>query len=435
MGKSRTFQRKRAMEKELVFSVSEFNAQVNLILVEHLPKVAVEGEISELRAAGGNTFLFLTLKDEKAELKVFAFTARLTEWSFLEEGMTVRVYGHPELYKPRGRFNLHAEEILPVGEGSLRLAFEKLKKKLGEEGLFAPERKRCLPLFPETIGLLTAPNSRAFSDFTKVLKNRMGGLKIFFFPIPVQGIKAPSQIRKAINWFAHRKTRIDLLVITRGGGSLEDLAAFNTEEVVRAVYGCPLPVVSAVGHEADVSLVDLAADLRASTPSNAAELIVRDRNELINQVDNLSWRAYQALKLKVSTDERRIIQALRLAEGFFQDQWRLVTKVEERTKSLEIRLARLVADYTNQVGMSWQQISQQLLGRVNQFSTTIVGLWRLAESFNPRLVLARGYSVTRKQDGQILKSSLEIEVGEKMVTDLSRGKIDSVVKRVEPQRR
>jgi exodeoxyribonuclease VII large subunit len=425
------------MEKELVFSVSEFNARVNLILAEHFPMIAVEGEISEFHTAKGNSLLYLTLKDEKAELTVFAFTTQLTGWNLLEEGMMVRVYGRPELYEPRGRFNLHAEEILPVGEGSLRLAFEKLKKKLGDEGLFAPERKRRLPLFPETIGLLTAPNSRAFSDFTKILKNRMGGLKIFFSPIPVQGIEAPRRIIEAINWFAHQKAKVDLLVITRGGGSLEDLAAFNTEEVVRAVYGCPFPVVSAVGHEADVSLVDLVADLRASTPSNAAELIVRHRHELANQVDNLSWRAYQILKLKVSTHEGRIIQALNVAERFFQAQRLIVVNMEGKAKASRIRLARLVADYSAQVGTSWQQINRRLAIRASWFLTTIDWLWRLAENFNPRLVLARGYSVTRRHNGQILKSSREVEVGEKIVTDLSRGKIDSVVesKKVESQRR
>lgn len=419
------------MEEGAVFSVSEFNAQVNLILAEHLPTVAVEGEISELHIAKGDRLLYLVLKDEKAELTVFSFTSRLMGWDLLEEGMMVRVYGRPELYEPRGQFNLQAERILLVGEGTLRLALEKLKKKLGDEGLFAPERKRLLPLFPETIGLLTAPNSKAFSDFTKILQDRMGGLKIFFFPIPVQGIEAPKRIIEAINWFIHQKAEIDLLVVTRGGGSLEDLAAFNTEEVVRTIYSCPFPVVSAVGHEADVSLVDLVADVRASTPSMAAELIVRHRHELANQVDNLKRRIYQALQLQVATHTGRIIQALSVAEKFFQTWWLVITNLEGRTKASGIKLSGLVTDYTTRVGTGWYQINHQLAVQTRWLWAETDKLWHLAESFNPRSVLARGYSVTRRHNGQLLKSSDEVAVGEKIMTDLSRGKIDSIVEMVE----
>ena len=419
------------MKEELVFSVSEFNAQVNLLLVENLPRVAVEGEISELHLAKGDRLLYLVLKDEKAELRVFSFTNQLVGWDLLEEGMMVRVYGRPELYEPRGQFNLHAERILPVGEGTLRLALEKLRKKLGDEGLFIPERKRSLPFFPETIGLLTASNSKAFADFTKILHDRMGGLKIFFFPIPVQGIEAPKRIIEAVNWFIHQKAEIDLLVVTRGGGSLEDLAAFNNEEVVRVLYACPFPVVSAVGHEADVSLVDLVADVRAATPSMAAELIVQHRSELSNQIDNLSWKAYQALKLQIATQTGRLIQALNVAERFFQG-WRLtLANLEGRFKASRFKLSGLVADDAAWIGTGWYQIKQRLAVQVRSFGAEIDKLGHLAESFNPRSVLARGYSVTRRDNGQLLKNSEEVEVGEKIVTDLSHGKIDSIVEMVE----
>lgn len=413
-----------------VLSVSEFNEQVNLLLGQHFPEVVVEGEISELRTAKNDTLLYITLKDEKAELKIFAFSSKIINWKQLEEGMSVQVFGRPEIYSPRGRLNFHAHDIIPVGEGALRIAFEKLKKKLEIEGFFAPERKRPLPDFPEKIGLLTAPKSRAYSDFIKVLGERIGGLEILFYPVQVQGVEAPKQIVKALNWFTTKATEVDLLVVTRGGGSLEDLAAFNTEEVVRAVYRSPVPVVAAVGHEADISLIDLVADLRASTPSNAAELVVPHREELGRVVNNYFRHLTSGLRIKVNLVSGRIDQSINAIERYFQKQRLIVSTLERRVATIGLTLTRLAADSLARLNLYWQTIDGRVGYKLNLVLGKIEQDRRLVESLNPEAILARGYSVTRAADGRILKDVSQTEVGDRIFTRLSRGKIDSTIERL-----
>lgn len=417
------------MVDDHVFTVSEFNEQINLLFGQHFPEVVVEGEISEIHTAKSNRLLYVTLKDKNAELTVFAYTAEVFGWRVLEAGMSVQVFGRPEIYAPRGQFNLHAHDILPVGEGALRIAFEKLKERLSGEGLFAPERKRPLPFFPEIIGLITAPGRDAYSDFIKVLGERMGGIKIIFFPVQVQGIEAPRQIIKALNWFAGKGPRLDLLVIARGGGSLEDLAAFNTEEVVRAVFSFPDPVVSAVGHEADISLVDLVADLRASTPSNAAELIVRHRDDLNLEVDYLGRRIYDQIELQKTKILGRVSQAVEVVEKYFYHQQFRVAALEAKAGAIRAILAGSVADYSSQTNLFWQQIDQRLRNRLDGLSSETDSRWRLLKSLNPKTILARGYSITQTKDGRLLKDTTRVKIGDLLETVLSRGKMESIVNR------
>lgn len=410
-----------------VFSVSEFNEQINLLLSQHFPDVAVGGEISELHSAKSDRLLYLTLKDEKAELAVFAFSTEIISWQQLAVGMTVQVFGRPEIYEPRGRFNFHAHDIVPVGEGSLRIAFEKLKKRLETEGLFAPDRKRPLPFFPERIGLLTAPGSRAYSDFVKVLGERMGGLTIVFSPVQVQGVEAPKQIVKAIKYFSHKQSEIDVLVVTRGGGSLEDLAAFNTEEVVRVVYSCPIPVLSAVGHEADISLIDLAADLRASTPSNAAELIISHRADLTRQVSYRWSQIGKDLQSRLRSALARVDRAINVIDRYFQKQQLVVSTLEGRIKRIGVGLVRLSSERRAQLELSWQMVNRQMGFKAGWVKSEIDHRWRLLEGLNPEAVLARGYSVTRGGAGRIIKHAGQTHTGDRILTQLHRGTIESVV--------
>jgi exodeoxyribonuclease VII large subunit len=415
------------MPADHIFTVSELNEQINLILSRHFPDVAVEGEISEIRTAKQGRLLYLVLKDERAEVTVFAFADKIVGWDVLEEGMQVTVYGRPEIYAPRGRFNFHAHDILPAGEGALKIAFEKLKKKLEAEGLFAEERKRPLPEFPETIGLLTAPESRAYSDFVKVLGERMGGIKIIFYPVQVQGVEAPRQIVEALAWFSRREGQVDLLVLTRGGGSLEDLAAFNNEEVARAVFRCVVPTVSAVGHEADITLVDLVADLRASTPSNAAELVVVHRGDLTRRIDRFHERLLGELKLKIASQTRRIDQALASLDRYFQKQQLVVETMRGRIGRVGVDLNRLRSERAARINLYWQEFDRRIGFKLAVIGDKIDQRWRLLQGLNPEAVLARGYSVTRKADGELLKSASQVKGGERITTSLHRGTIDSTV--------
>jgi len=422
------------MSEEHIFSVSEFNEYVDLLLGQQLPEVVVEGEISSLNLR--KNWVFITIADEDSRCEVFSFEHQLTHTlSMLEEGMLVKVYGRPGVHTRSGRFRIHAEHVLPSGEGALRVAYEKLQQKLAAEGLFEQERKRPIPFFPETIGLLTAPDSRAYSDFKKVLGERMGGVKILFYPVQVQGAAAVDEIVAGLEWFAQTDQAVDLLVITRGGGSLEDLAAFNTEAVVRAVYGSPIPVVAAVGHEADNSLVDLVADLRASTPSNAAELVVRHRDELTSRVTGYQDSIYQRLELIVSGNRERISRALVSAERFFQAQRYVVSQYERRVEAIRIQLNRMVADHIMHLRLYGRDIERYLQTRVNEMAAELDSLKRLLAHLNPQSLLERGYSVTRGPDGTVIKDVLDLRLGDRLFTQLERGTIESRVEKVKEHER
>lgn len=265
-----------------IYSVTEFNKEVNTLLSDI--NVAVQGEVANFKITQ-NRFVWFELKDEKSYVSCFlmAFNLRVQ----LADGMMIQVIGSPGLFTKSGRFHLLAKDIKLVGEGTLKKEYELLKKKLEAEGLFASERKRQLPRFPEKIGLITSQDAAAYTDVMKILKNRWSGLEIYFYPVSVQGQSAIRDILSAFNHFNSHQYNLDAIILTRGGGSMEDLWAFNNEEVCRAVFGSKIPVVSAVGHERDVTLVDYVADVRAATPSNAAELVVPHKDDVIMQINNL----------------------------------------------------------------------------------------------------------------------------------------------------
>jgi exodeoxyribonuclease VII large subunit len=264
----------------LAFTVSDFVAVLNQTLDMAHPYVEVEGELSNFRVSK-NKWVYFDLKDETASLKCFTTVYALP--GPLEDGMVVRVAGSPRLH-PLYNFSLQVQAIQPVGEGALRRAADLLAAKLQKEGLFDPTRKRALPYPPKTIALITAGDSAAYADFIKVTNTRWGGLRITHYNVLVQGEHAPGEIVAALKTVNGCDTLPDVIVLVRGGGSVEDLAAWNDERVVRAVAGSRVPTLVAIGHEVDVSLAELAADRRASTPSNAAELLVPDKRTELRQV-------------------------------------------------------------------------------------------------------------------------------------------------------
>lgn len=370
-------------EKPKIYTVAEFNEYIDLLLSQR--EVVVEGEISELNVAQGK-WVFATIKDKSVSCEVFAYAEQITTLPVLEVGMLVHVYGRPRLYQKTGRFRIWAEHILPTGEGALRLAFEKLKKQLEKEGLFSVERKRPLLPFPEKIGLITAKNSRACSDFIKVLGERFGGLSIFFYPVSVQGFKAIPSIVRAFAYFDAHPELAEVLVLTRGGGSLEDLTAFNSEEVARAVFASKIPVISAVGHEDDEALVDFVADARASTPSNAAELIIRHRDEVGKQVNLLISAIERSLKVRIYRGENRVESLVQTLHSVIFQSFQ---EKELRLKNLERLLASL--DYER--------------------------------------ILGRGFSITFGEKGEVLKYAKTIIPNSEIKTQLFEGEIYSKVLR------
>jgi len=395
------------VENRGVLSVSEFNELINVYL-STMGEVNVKGEISQFRISQ-NKWIFLTIKDNAATVEVFGTIYNISNHRELEEGMVVQIIGTPRLYQKSGRFSIFANQISPSGTGALALAFEKLKQRLEKEGLFDPNRKRQLPEFPERIGLITAKDSRAYSDFAKILLERMGGLKIYFYPVSVQGADSTQSIIRAFTYFNQNNLNLDLLVLTRGGGNLEDLVSFNDEAVVRAVFTSKIATVCAVGHEEDISLSDLAADLRASTPSNAAELIVRQRSELLTHIQSQARLIELGLNDIIGESKRRVFQS--------------ISQLKNHVDQYLFRMQKHIVNFTNQ----YANFKHKLVLKSQQLETLI----RILQNLDYRNLLAKGYSIAYTKDKKILRSKSQLKSNENMYTIVADGKIHSTVIKIE----
>ena len=397
---------------EAVYSVSEINNFIKNILEQEpeLRNLQVVGEISNFKRYPSGHCYF-TLKDTGAVLKCVMFRSRAINLRFQpQNGDTVVAVGRLAVYERDGVYQLYTDLLLQQGVGDLMQAYEKLKQKLERAGLFAPERKRQLPLHPRTVGIITSPAGAAVRDIITVSRRRNQGIKLLLYPVKVQGEGAAAEIAAAIEFF-NRKKLADVLIVGRGGGSIEDLWAFNEEVTVRAVAASKIPVVSAVGHETDFTLCDFAADVRAATPSQAAELVVADVEGYKQRVAYLEQRARSLLSALLTQQQRRLDNlvnswALRDPERLFADQaQRLDTASRRLREALELHL---------------QQDEHKLA----------LAAARL-DSLSPLAVLARGYSVSQKADYTLVSSVDELKWGDELLTTVADGVITSVVQQVE----
>lgn len=403
-------------------SVTEFLKTINELLADQV--AWVEGEVEGVRASGGK-FLYFALKDAEALVNCFALQFRIRVP--LEDGMKVRVWGAPRVYPKYGKFSLNVERLELSGAGALRRAFELLKAKLDAEGLFAPERKRPLPRFPERVGLVTSPDAAAYSDFLKVLRARRGGIRVLFVPVLVQGREAPEQLLSAVESLNEQRPDLDALVIVRGGGGIEDLHSFNDEGVVRAIARSRVPTVVGVGHERDVTLADLVADVRASTPSNAAELLTPTREELLSSLADLSRRLQEATRADIRERERNVARAVAVLRGTAHDALRRVLTLAQRMEAvggvLQLHLRR-AQELTGAARAALRERwLQDLEGTKERLRTAL----RILHTLHPQRVLARGYSVTRDAAGVILRDAETVAAGAGITTTLQRGTLRSTV--------
>jgi exodeoxyribonuclease VII large subunit len=371
------------MNDELAFSVSDFVAVFNQTIEYAYPNVTIVGELSNFRVSK-NKWVYFDLKDELASIRFFGTVYMLP--GPLEDGLVMQVRGVPRLHPLYG-FSITVQSMLPVGEGSLKKAAAMLETKLEKEGLFAPERKRALPYPPQHIGLITSRESAAYADFVKVLQARWSGIVIDFYDTQVQGEAAVGQIASAIAACNAQSQPPEVLVVTRGGGSAEDLAVFNTEQVTRAVAGSRVPTLVAIGHEIDISLAERAADQRASTPSNAAELLVPDRKH----------EGARLLAIKESLKEALKQQAARLHSEVQHDNQRL-----EQVIRHHISLQR-----------------QELEAKID-----------LLAALSPEAVLQRGYAILRSGQ-RVIRSSKGLKQGAAITAELSDGLIKAQVQDVQ----
>ena len=289
----------------LIFSVSELTRLIKKNLEELFPIIQVEGEVSNCTYHTSG-HLYFTLKDSSAIISVVMWRSKVALQSFkIKNGMKVILQGSITVYEPRGNYQLDCNKIIPKGIGELQLRYEELKNKLLAEGLFDNERKKSLPEFPEKIGIVTSPTGAAIRDMINILSRRMPSVEIIIFPVKVQGDEAKNEIAEAIK-ILNEQNIVDLIIVGRGGGSLEDLWAFNEEIVARAISNSKIPIVSAVGHEIDFTIADFVSDLRAPTPSAAAELVVKDKSELIETINNLLYNCKNRLENLIDSEFKSI---------------------------------------------------------------------------------------------------------------------------------
>lgn len=370
-----------------------------------LRNVSVEGELSNYKMyASGHCYF--TLKDEKASLKGVMFKSRARLLRFQpENGMKVVATGEVSVYERDGAYQLYVERLLPVGAGELSVAFEQLKARLAAEGLFNEEHKKPLPPFPRTIGIVTSLSGAVLRDIYRVSKRRDANVRLVLYPTLVQGEGAAAEIAAAIRFF-NEKYPVDLLIVGRGGGSAEDLWAFNEEPVVRAIYDSVIPVISAVGHETDTTLSDYASDVRAATPSQAAELAVPETAALIRRIGECEMRLQKAVKSRLYYERERVERL----GGFFLKRPPQVLLVERRQR---LDMAAEALDH----GMR-----RALLEKQHAFQVAAEKL----EMLNPLQVIRRGYSVVEK-DGAAVRSVKELVSGDGILVRLADGSFDAVV--------
>ena len=379
-----------------------------------LGRVRVWGELSNFRRHHSGHCYF-TLKDAGASLRCVMFRSKAVGLKFVpRDGLRVRLAGNVSVYERDGNYQLYVESMLPDGLGDLSAAFAKLREKLLAEGLFDESRKQPIPVMPKAIGVVTSPTGAALRDIVTVARRRHGGIPIILVPAQVQGEEAPEQIVRGIE-LLDRSGRVDVIVIGRGGGSIEELWAFNDERVVRAVAAAVTPIVSAVGHQTDFTLSDFAADLRAATPSQAAELVVPDRLELLRRLSSARRRLNQALRHRLI--ERRLRLERCLQSSLFRRPQELLRDRSQLLDQLSERLTHALKAALDE--------RQQRLRIANEKLNLL----------NPWGVLQRGYSVVRRPDGAVISSAEAVETGESLDVWLHRGKLAVTVTRAERVRK
>jgi len=433
-----------------VFTVSELNAAIRGLLDQEFGDISVAGEISGLKLAASGHYYF-TLKERESTIKCVAFRSAHRYWKFRpQDGLAVVARGRIDVYEARGEYQLLVEVLEPQGLGALQLAFEQLKKKLAAEGLFAAERKRPLPRFPRRIGIVTSPRGAAIADMVQILSRRFPGIHIRIFPAQVQGEGSVEEVCRAIQWFS-RSGWPDLLIVGRGGGSLEDLWTFNEEAVARAIAASSVPVISAVGHESDVTIADFVADLRAPTPSAAAEMAICTRDEVLERIAGCRSKAVQSMRYRLAMLERRlrsqgIDRALgvlhrRIGRGLQradEQEYRLRERVrlaidsrERARRALDDRLRHFdvrprLASAGRRLEAADARAIQTMRLCLARHRSRLEQLSAKLSQLSPLRILERGYAIVSNPSG-ILKDAADAPSGSRIHVRLAHGALDAQV--------
>ena len=392
-----------------ILSVSELTQQIKTRLETHFPQVRLKGEISNCKRHGSG-HIYLTLKDEGAQIPAVVWKTTASRMAVaLKDGMDVIAEGRLEVYPPSGRYQLICTSVTEAGQGALQQAFAELLQKLAKAGYFNTERKRAIPAIPEIIGLITSSTGAVIEDMSKVFERRFPAAQLLLYPVKVQGNSAAEEVAAAIAWFNSTKKRAhrpDVIIIARGGGSLEDLQAFNGEIVANALYNSKIPVISAIGHETDLTIADMVADLRAGTPSIAAELAVPDRQELLRHISNLQSRQDRLLQAKLEGTERQL-SSICSSYAFNRPPLQML-QFHERLDSLVSQMSRAITNLFSQRVQHYAAVKQQL------------------NTLDYRKTLERGYVLVKKE-GKFMTGSQKLKASDNVELLFHDGMLPAVI--------
>jgi exodeoxyribonuclease VII large subunit len=438
-----------------IFTVSELTAKIRDLLAKNFMDILVQGEISNCREAQSG-HIYFTLKDDRAQVRCVFFKQQQRGIKFRpEDGLHITVRGSISVYEQRGEYQIYVEKIDLVGQGALQLAFEQLKKRLEAEGLFDAKRKKPLPLLPSRIGIITSPRGAAVRDVVRILTRRFPNVHLTVYPVRVQGEGSAEEIVKALKFFNARKI-VDVLILARGGGSMEDLWSFNEEIVARAIFASEIPVISGVGHETDFTIADFVADLRASTPSAAAELVVQTRAEFDKHIAELRETLAGLVRYRLLEWSRRVHELS--ARRGFRRPLDLLRQQRQRADEMTSRLAlglrarleqsrkRFTAAHLRIVSFDFRvkiaafrlrlekrtadlgvRIERLLRAKRDRFEKLTLQL----QERSPLKVLERGYAIATDTAGNLLRDAAQVALGDTVAIQLHRGKLSTEVKRKE----
>jgi len=438
-----------------VWKVRELVASVRGQVEREYPDAWVEGEISNFRAPESG-HLYFTLKDGNAQIRVVMFrsSARLLRFR-PADGLQVVVRGRVTIYEDRGELQIAAEYIEPKGAGSLQLAFEQLKATLEAEGLFAPERKKPIPTLPARIGIVTSPQAAALRDILNILHRRHHSVNVLIFPAQVQGDAAAFEVAAGVRFFNQQK-KVEVIIVARGGGSAEDLASFNNEGLARTVAASEIPVISAIGHETDFTIIDFVADLRAPTPSAAAELVIRSRQEIEDKASALHARLERAMRYRLLIGRQALTQLAQ--HGAFARMMELIRQRQQKLDDLAHRMELAERGLLEKYRRRWETISaavrhydvRLVLGgmrrELDTRTTALASVMRnlllqkrvrmermetALQSLSPVAILDRGYALVFDSEGKLLKDADGAKIGEEISARLARGRIQAAVTKKE----
>jgi exodeoxyribonuclease VII large subunit len=396
---------------EKFFTVSEISRGIRTSLEHKFSNIGVLGEISNVRKPSSG-HIYLTLKDKNSQLQAVVFRNSASRIKFeLKDGMKVISFGSITVYEPRGQYQLIINKIEPKGIGALQLAFQQLKEKLEKEGLFDSAHKKSLPFIPQKIGIVTSPTGAAIKDILNIIDRRFANVEVLIYPVKVQGEGAAQEIAEAITGL-NSYSDIDVIIAGRGGGSMEDLWAFNEEVVARSIYSSRIPIISAVGHEIDITIADLVADKRALTPSEAGELVVPRKDLLIEKIEKFKARLLQSLTGKLRLSKEKLV---RIANSYAMKQ------PFDRLNRWQQRLDEFA-----------QRLNLNMTHALNTEREKLSGIAGKLESLSPLNVLKRGYAITtRLENSKPLRNIIDLSKGDKIKTNLSKGSIISEILSVE----